>query len=149
MGWTASLFAAALAGVTSLLLAGWVANAAVSWYSISSFEGKAGCFVVFVALGGLVGGVVIGLIASRFIAASASPGFLKALGLSRAAVIGVIGGYYRLMAHVPPRLDGQTLRLRLRSTLRPLIARNPASRPSGRSTAPSRWGSSRQPHPAG
>ncbi len=45
----------------------------VGWYRISSFEGKSGFFVAGVTLAGLVGGLTIGLIAARIVAAGEHP----------------------------------------------------------------------------
>jgi hypothetical protein len=63
---------------------------------------------------GLVGGLLIGIIASRVVAARPSPGFLKAFGTAQLVVlglIGTIGGTSRLLAHVPPTIDGESLLL--------------------------------------
>lgn len=42
-----------------------IASAGVKWYRISSFEGGSGYYVIFLALFGIVGGFVAGLIAAR------------------------------------------------------------------------------------
>ncbi|MEQ1689741.1 MAG: hypothetical protein ABMA00_00535 [Gemmatimonas sp.] len=114
MTWFLSIIVAALSAAVGLVLAGFIANMAVTWYRISSFEGGSGYYVVGLALvGGLAGGV-IGLIAARAVAAGANPGFFKALGFSLSAIIviaGSIGGVARLNADVPPEVDGQELRL--------------------------------------
>lgn len=112
MSWPASLGVGLLTGITSLLLAGYVANLAVGWHRVSSFEGASGYLVVGLALLGLIGGLIIGIVTSRIVAGGASPGFLKSLGLSQLialGVIGIIGGTARLLADVPPRLSGEEL----------------------------------------
>jgi hypothetical protein len=114
MSWPASLLVAALAAVTGAVVAGVVASAAMGWYRVSSFEGQSAYAVVFLALLGMVGGVMVGLIVARLVAAGASPGMVRALVLSQAVTIGVIllmGGVARALADVPPRLGGRTLLL--------------------------------------
>jgi len=114
MGWPSSIGVGILTAATATVAAGWVANLSVGWYRISSFEGKSGYFVVGMALLGFMAGLLIGVVTSRIIAGGAAPGFLKALGVSQAIVlglIGTIGGAARLLADVPPRLDGQELLL--------------------------------------
>ncbi len=114
MGWPASLGVGILTAAITTVLAGFVANLSVGWYRISSFEGQSGYFVVFMALLGLVGGFLIGVVVSRIVAAGADPGFLRAFGLAQAAAIAtvlLIGGASRLLADLPPRLDGDDLLL--------------------------------------
>ena len=114
MSWIASFFIAVLTAAIGLVLAGFIASGAVSWYRISSFEGGAGYFVVGMALLGCAAGFLIGLIASRVVAASAHPGAWRAIGWSQLIVIGlaaIIAGIARLNADVAPRLNGETLLL--------------------------------------
>ncbi len=111
MGWPASLLVGVLTALAAALLAGIVANLAVGWYRISSFEGASAYFVVGLALVGLVIGFAIGVSTARVVAGWAEPGFLKALGLAFSVTIGItlaIGATARLQADVPPRIDGQT-----------------------------------------
>lgn len=114
MGWPGSIGVGVLTAATATLLAGWVANLAVTWYRISSFEGKSGYFIVGMALLGLIGGLLIGIVTSRLLGDAASHGFLKSLGLAQLLTLGAItaiGGVARLLADVPPRLGGQPLLL--------------------------------------
>jgi len=114
MSWIASFLVALLAAAVGLVLGGFIASHAVSWYRISSFEGASGYFVVSIALVGFVAAFVIGLVASRIVAASASPGAWHAIGWSQLTVIGlaaIIAGIARLNADVPPKLDGEELLL--------------------------------------
>lgn len=114
MGWLLSIVVALLTGVLALFVAGIVANLCVGWYRISSFEGGSGYFVVFMALAGGMAGSVVGLIVARVVANSARAGFLNALAASAAAVLliaAVIAGVARLLADVPPTIDGQRLLL--------------------------------------
>ena len=103
-----------LTAAIGLFAAGLVAALAVDWYRVSSFEGGSGYFVVLMALAGGFGGFLIGLIGSRVVAARSTPGFLKALAVSTgvlAAILVVIGGTARLLADIPPEIDGETLTL--------------------------------------
>lgn len=114
MTWLTSIFAALLTGLTGLLLAGFISNACVSWYSVSSREGAAGYFVIFTAIGGGIAGFVVGLITARLVAANYGAGFLKEFGAAFAVVLliaGVAALLCRLLADVPPTLDGQELTL--------------------------------------
>lgn len=113
MSWLASLVVALITGILGMLLSGVVANQAVSWYRISSFEGGSGYFVVGMALLGLIGGAIVGLVTARMMSA-ADPSFIKVLGTSAAIVVGVVGavgGASRLLADVPPTADGERLYL--------------------------------------
>ena len=97
-----------------MLAAGVVAAACVDWYSVSSREGESGYFVIGIAFLGLVAGFVIGLVVARGVAAGTEPGFRKALGRSLAVVAGLTvlgGGTARLLADVPPEIDGEALML--------------------------------------
>ena len=116
MGVAASLVVVLLSGVAGLLAGGLVALRAVSWYRISSFEGKSGYFVVAMAILGLGIGSVIGFVATRVAVSGTEPTLLRSLGLALAVVAllsMVIGVTARLLADVPPELDGQTLRLEI------------------------------------
>ena len=114
MSWLISIFAALLSGALGLFVAGFIASACVAWYQISSFEGKSGYFIVFSALLGGIIGLAVGLAIARAVAATASPGVLKALGLSCAAIAaagGVVMLVARLRADIPPRIVGQEFML--------------------------------------
>ena len=114
MSWIASFLVALLAAAIGLVLAGFIASHAVSWYRISSFEGGAGYFVVGMALLGFVIAFAIGLIASRIVAASAHPGAWRAIGWSQLTVVGIaaiVAGIARFSADVAPKLNGEELLL--------------------------------------
>lgn len=113
MSWVSSLLVAVLTGLLGMVLSGVVANLAVGWYRISSFEGGAGYFVVGTALLGFIGAAIIGLVTARTMA-GADPSFIKVLGVSGAIVlgaVGTVGGISRLLADVPPTVDGEELYL--------------------------------------
>lgn len=112
MSWLASFGVALLTALLTLFGAGTVAGLAVDWYNISSFEGGAGFFVVGMALFGLIGGFVAGLVASRVVARRPRPGFLKGLGVSSGAValiLAAIAGASWMLADIPPQIDGEEL----------------------------------------
>lgn len=56
-----ALVAAVTTAVLGLLGAGFLANACVRWYHISSFEGGSGYFVMFIGLFGGIAGFLVGL----------------------------------------------------------------------------------------
>lgn len=114
MNWLVSFFVSVLSGVAGLLLAGLISNACVSWYSVSSREGAAGYFVIFTAIGGGIAGFIIGLITARVVVAKYAAGFPMQLGAALGVVLiisGVAALLCRLLADVPPTIDGQELTL--------------------------------------
>jgi len=116
MKWLASIAVAILTSIIGMFAAGVVGGLLVDWYRISSFEGGAGFFVVAIAIFGLMGSFVIGLITARVVAARPTPGFMKAFGAACGVVIGilaVIAGGARLLADIPPTIDGETLFLQI------------------------------------
>jgi hypothetical protein len=114
MNWFLSIFIGILTATVGAIGAGFVANAAVDWYRITSREGASGYFVVFMGLVGMIGGLLIGIVAARLVAASGSPGFFKGLGCALGTAItllAVIGGLAWLAADLPPKIDGKELEL--------------------------------------
>lgn len=114
MNWFVSLMVALISGVTGLFLAGFIANACVAWYHVSSREGAAGYFVIFLALGGGIFGFLIGLIMARLVAANLGAGFGKELGGALGVVLlmaGISALLCRLLGDVPPEIDGRDLDL--------------------------------------
>ena len=114
MSWPSSFFVAVLTGVVGLLVSGVIASLAASWYRVPSFEAQSAAFMVSLAILGLIGGFVIGLVTSRVVAGGADPGFLKALGTSQGVLLGIIavvGVTARLLSDVPPTIDGEALML--------------------------------------
>ena len=114
MSWGSSIFVGVLTAAVGAVVAGLVANLAVGWYRISGFEAQSGAFVVGFAVLGIVVGFIVGVVASRIIASGANPGFLKALGASNAVLLGIVaivGVSARLLADVPPTIDGEELML--------------------------------------
>lgn len=136
MTWLVSFFVSLLSGVAGLLLTGIISNACVSWYSVSSREGAAGYFVIFTALGGGIAGFIIGLITARIVVAKYGAEFPMQLGAALGIVLaisGVAALLCRLLADVPPTIDGQELTLEVE--FRFLASTNTATPP----TAAGEW----------
>lgn len=114
ISWLASFAIAILTGLVALFTGGFVADLCVGWYRISSFEGGSGYFVILMALLSGVAGTIVGLVIARAVAAVPGMNALKAAGLALACVLCVAGGVAgaaRLLADVPPELDGEQLYL--------------------------------------
>jgi hypothetical protein len=112
MRWIASFGIALLTSIAAMFGAGTVAGLAVDWYNVSSFEGGAGFFVVGMALVGLIGGFLIGLVVSRIEARRPQARFVRALGMSAGAaavLLAVVGGAAWVLAGIPPQIDGEEL----------------------------------------
>ena len=126
MSWFASLLVAAITGVVGALASGFVTGLANGWYEVTNREGQAGFFTLSMGFLGFIGGLAVGLVVSRLVAGSSSPGVDKALGISVAVVllaITAIGVTSRLLADIPPAMDGEPLWLLVE-------VRFPAARPS-------------------
>lgn len=112
MSWWLSLLVGVVTAVAGCLGTGLVAAFLVDWFRVTSHEGAAGYFVVGLALLGLLGGLVVGVVSSRLVAASAHPGLVKALGVSLAATaafLTLVVVLSWLSADFPPTLDGREL----------------------------------------
>lgn len=113
MKWLLPVLSGLICGAIGLLLAGWIASLCVKWYHISSFEGGAGYYVVFLALGGGVLGFGIGVIATLMVMLN-HRGFGQGLLVSAAIVVGVAAvslGLSWLFGDIPPTIDGDELQL--------------------------------------
>jgi hypothetical protein len=135
MSWIVSLLAAVLCGAAGLVLAGFIANACVTWYHISSFEGGSGYFVVFMAMFGGMVGFVTGIVANRVVAArggQAAAGILIPLGVV-AALASLVTLFAWLAGDVPPRLRGDRVNLVLE------VRAPDGWKPSNRIRAGSNW----------
>ena len=106
-----AFFVGVLSAIAGLLLVGWLADQSVAWYSISSFEGGAGYFVVFLALGGGIAGFFIGVIGSWW-ATTRGATFARCLALVLAVDVGLVAIATLLawgLADHPPTIDGRPL----------------------------------------
>jgi hypothetical protein len=130
MGWLVSIAVALLTGALGLVGAGAVANACVSWYRISGFEGKSGYFVIGMALLGGIAGTIAGLVCARIVASWPAPSFLKGVGLSWGVVAGVTAAVAAIawaLADIPPEVDGKKLDLEVEFRLPAGEAEPPAA----------------------
>ena len=123
-------------GLTGLLLAGFISNACVSWYSVSSREGAAGYFVIFTAIGGGIAGFIVGLITSaRIIVANYGAAFPMELGAALGVVLLISGIAACSVAcwRMPPTIDGQelTLEAEFRFPLQPIPPRRQQRKVNG------------------
>jgi hypothetical protein len=114
MSWIGSIGVSILSGISGLLLAGFIANACVSWYHVPSREGASGFFVIFTALGGGIAGLFVGLITARMIAANYGPGFGREFGGALGVVLVIAGVAVllcRFLADISPEIEGRPLNL--------------------------------------
>ena len=114
MSWLSSIGAAVVSGIAGLFLAGFIANACVSWYHISGREGASGYFVMFAGIAGGIAGIIIGFIAARIAVAQFGAGFGKELGCALGVVLAIAGIsalLCRVFADVSPLIDGRPLNL--------------------------------------
>ena len=114
MTWLNSILLSVVTAAISCIASFLVAELAVGWYRVSSFEGGSSYFVVSIALGGLLAGFILGLIVARLVAAGAQPSFLKGLGFALLLVLGINGtvaAVSRVLADVPPTIAGEELML--------------------------------------
>lgn len=112
MPWLASILLGLAIGAFGLVFGGYMANRAVPWLRISSFEGGSGYFVVAMALLGGLGGTLIGITTCRLAgspgAAGAARGFGTAIGIV-AAIITTLGTLAWAMREQEPLVDGQPI----------------------------------------
>ena len=118
MGWLLSLSSAVIAAIAGCLLAFYIGEKCVTWYRISSFEGGSGYAVIFMSLGGLIAGFLLGFTVAK----SFGTGFLHGTGLALAAVAAISGVVYllaRLGGDVPPEINGDKLHLQVEMRMAP------------------------------
>ena len=114
MSWLGSVLLGLIMAVFGALYGGVMAMGAVKWLRISSFEGGSGYFVMFMGLGGLIAGLVLGMVVSRFAGGPGMLGFAKALGWSVLVVgggISILGGMAWLSEEREPLVAGQPIDL--------------------------------------
>ena len=114
MSWLVSILIGLLMATFGALYAGFMANAAVTWLRISGFEGGSGYFVVMLGLAGLIAGLILGIVVSRYAGGPGFAGFAKALGWSVLVVGGgitLLGGLAWLSAEREPLVAGRPIDL--------------------------------------
>ena len=102
-----------LCGALGGLLAGCIASLCVQWYHISSFEGESGYYVVEIALGGILAGLIVGAVTTLLVMQHQGS-FAKGLGISIAILLAAAAvslGLAWLFGDVPPTLDGNNRQL--------------------------------------
>lgn len=114
MNWWVSILVGLLMAAFGAVYGGFMANAAVKWLRISSFEGGSGYFVVFLGLAGLMAGLVLGIVVSRFVGGPGLLGFAQAMGVAVSILGGgitLLGGMAWLQAEREPLVAGQPVDL--------------------------------------
>lgn len=116
MTWLSTFSIALLSGLLGLVCAGFIAAFCADWFRISNFEGKAGFFMVAVAMLGGIAAFFVGPLAMRLITAGAVPGFFKRLIVAWGAVLAIslaALAICRWFADVAPKMDGKSLALEI------------------------------------
>lgn len=116
MTWLSTFSIALLSGVLGLVCAGIIAAFCADWFRISNFEGKAGFFMVAVAMLGGIAAFFVGPFVMRLITAGAAPGFFKQLIVACGAVLAIALGALaicRWFADVAPKMHGKSLVLEI------------------------------------
>jgi hypothetical protein len=107
-----TLAVATLTGIVGLFASGFAASLAVNWYDVNAFEGAPQFFVACIALAGSLAGAVVGLAASLLVARRSSSDTSKALAVGPATILVLVGsltGIARILADIPPKIDGEQL----------------------------------------
>ena len=115
LSWPLSILSAFLTGIVGMLAAGFVAAACVDWYGVSSREGESGYFVIAIAFLGLIAGVRhrADHRTRRCRPAPTPASSRRSAGRSRwsPASRSWAGRTARLLADIPPEIDGEALML--------------------------------------
>jgi hypothetical protein len=132
MSWPSSFGVAVLTAIVGLFATGFLASLTASWYRVPNLDLQSTAYVASLAIFGMIGGFIIGVIASRVVAGGADPGFFKALSISQGVLLGLlvtIGGVARLLADIPPTIDGEQLMLAVELRWPASHTESPAARP--------------------
>ena len=116
MSWLAAIFLGLLTGAMAAIYAGFVADLAVPWLRISSFEGNSGYFVVAMGLLGFLGGSIAGVVVCRTLGGPGGEGALRGFGYAVLIVGGIItaaGGWAWTQRDVAPEVAGGPVDLAL------------------------------------
>lgn len=131
MPWLGAIFLGLLTGVIGGIYAGYVADRAVPWLRISSFEGGSGYFVFFMGILGFLGATVVGITTCRLVGHAGEGGVARGFGASVLVVLGLItgaGALAWLQRDVEPLVGGQPVDLALELRL-PAGADRPSAEP--------------------
>jgi hypothetical protein len=130
MRWFVYILLSLPVAVVGLLGAGFIANAAVRWHRVSSFEGKSGFAVIGWAILGAVLAFVVSLVVMGVMGPSEGAGYAKALGtvIGLLAVLGAVvaaGSWWT--ADIEPEIDGRPLMLEVELKLPVTVTNRPAT----------------------
>lgn len=131
MNWLAAIFLGLLTGLIGGMYAGFVADRAVPWLRISSFEGGSGYFVILMGILGFLGATVVGITTCRLVGHAGEGGVARGFGASLVVVFGVItgaGALAWLKRDVAPLVGGQPIDVALEIRM-PAGAERPSSVP--------------------
>ncbi len=112
MPWLAAIFLGLLTGLIGGIYAGYVADRAVPWLRISSFEGGSGYFVFFMGIFGFLGATVLGIVTCRLVGHDGEGGVARGFGASLLVVLGLItgaGALAWLQRDVAPLVGGEPI----------------------------------------
>jgi hypothetical protein len=112
MRWRQVLAVALATGVVALVASALAANLAIHWYDVNAFEGAPQFFIVILALAGALAGAVVGVVASLLVPTTAGANVSRALATSMSTVlvlVSVLTVTARVLAHIPPEIDGEQL----------------------------------------
>jgi hypothetical protein len=114
MTWKRVVAVTALTGIVGLLSSAVAGNLASGWYDFNAFEGAPQFFVALIALGGLIGGGIVGLAVSLILAAASRFETARAIGMSTGAVLVLVATsavVFRVLADIPPEIHGERVYL--------------------------------------
>jgi hypothetical protein len=114
VSWLVSILIGVLTAAFGAVVGGLVADQAVRWLRVSTFEGGAGYAVILWALLALIAGLVTGIAVSRWLGVADFAGAARSLGCSLLILgvgIGAAGGLAWLLAEHEPTIAGHKLTL--------------------------------------
>jgi len=114
VSWFVSILIGLLTAGFGALFGFFVADQAVRWLRVSTFEGAAGYAVMLWALLALIGGLVVGIVVSRWLGGPGVAGAARGLGYGVLILgVGIVacGGLAWLAAEHEPEIAGQALDL--------------------------------------
>jgi hypothetical protein len=90
MSWLGTIGIGLLTAIIGVFGVGTLGALCVDWYRITGREAGSAYFVVLLGLLGGVGGLILGIVGARIVAAGAEPSFLKALGVVTGSSVGLL-----------------------------------------------------------
>jgi len=114
MGWQRVFGISALTAIAGLIASAVAGNLASGWYDFYAFEGSIELFVMMIALAGSIAGALVGLALSLILNAASRFDTWKLSGISTGTMLLLVvasTGIGRLLADIPPKIDGESLYL--------------------------------------